>query len=234
MLIRYIDLLFQDPVTFFTYVPLLIVLVGFGLLVGITVHEFSHALVAHSMGDTTAKRLGRLTLNPRAHLDPMGTILLFVAGFGWGKPVPVNPDALSYGRQGMALVAAAGPLSNVATAFIFAIPFKLGVLSWQSPRLLDLSFSGGGEVVATIFAFVIFFNLVLAAFNLLPFFPLDGSKVLMGILPRDMADVVARLEPYGPVLLLFVIIVDYTTGLGLLWRFLGPVVNYLSSVVTGT
>lgn len=234
MLLGSIDLLFQDPAAFFRYIPLLMALVGFALIVGITVHEFSHAFLAYRMGDWTGKRLGRLTLNPKAHLDPLGTLLLFVVGFGWGKPVPVNVHALNQGRRAMALVAAAGPLSNVVIAFLIAIPFKLGVLDWQSPGVLDISSVGSSEMFSTVLIFIIYLNLLLAVFNLLPFFPLDGSKILMGLLPESMSESMERLERFGPILLLIVIILDYMTGMGILWGFLGPIVNYLISVATGT
>lgn len=104
MLLAAFNLLLDDPLTFLKVVPLLLAIITFALLIGITVHEFSHALAAFHLGDNTARRMGRLTLNPLAHLDPMGTLLLFIAGFGWGKPVPVNPYALRQGRVGMALV----------------------------------------------------------------------------------------------------------------------------------
>jgi Zn-dependent protease len=215
-------------------VPLLLAIITFALLIGITVHEFSHALAAFHLGDNTARRMGRLTLNPLAHLDPMGTLLLFIAGFGWGKPVPVNPYALRQGRVGMALVAAAGPVSNIFAAFLFALPIRAGLLAWHSPLAFN-PFLGGGilGLASDVLGFIILFNLILAAFNLLPIFPLDGSKVLLGILPRDMARAFARLEAYGPVLLVLLILMDYITGAGILWRLMGPVINYLGSIAIG-
>ena len=122
MLLGSYSLLADDPSGFVR----LAALVFLSLVVAITIHEFSHALVANGLGDDTARRLGRLSLNPKRHLDPMGTMMMLVAGFGWGKPVPVNPNRLAHGQRGTALVAAAGPLSNLMLAFLLAIPFKLG------------------------------------------------------------------------------------------------------------
>jgi len=234
MLLGSLDLLFSDPLAFLRVFPIFLATVGFALLLGITIHEFSHALAAYSLGDLTAKRLGRLSLNPIRHLDPMGTALLVVVGFGWGKPVPVNPYTLKRGRQGMAAVAAAGPLSNIITAFLFTIPIKAGLLVWHSPFFFNASFQTGIEgFLSDMVGFIIFFNIILAVFNMLPFFPLDGSKVALGLLSRDLAQGFARLERYGPALLLMVIAFDVVTGGGILIRIIGPVINYMGHVIVG-
>ncbi len=230
MLLRSLNQLFQDPL----YLLLTLVAISVALLIAITIHEFSHALVAYGLGDSTAKRLGRLSLNPAAHLDPMGTAMLFLAGFGWGKPVPVNPMYLrSTGRQGMAMVSLAGPLSNVMTAGLFAIPIRAGLMSWHSPFRLFVFRGGPEDLLADLFGFIIFYNLILAAFNLIPLAPLDGFKVALGILPREMAASFARLETYGPAILLSVIMVDIFLGLGILGAIIGPAVNFLGRVVLG-
>jgi Zn-dependent protease len=132
------------------------------------------------------------------------------------------------------LVAAAGPVSNIFAAFLFALPIRAGLLAWHSPLAFN-PFLGGGilGLASDVLGFIILFNLILAAFNLLPIFPLDGSKVLLGILPRDMARAFARLEAYGPVLLVLLILMDYITGAGILWRLMGPVINYLGSIAIG-
>ncbi|MCH7712752.1 MAG: site-2 protease family protein [Chloroflexi bacterium] len=232
MLLGSYQLLLDDPTSFLR----LTVLVAFSLLVAVTVHEFSHALVATGLGDNTAKRLGRLSLNPTKHLDPAGTVMMLVAGFGWGKPVPVNQHNLSHGQTGMALVAAAGPLTNIMVAFLLALPIKLGLLDWSAPALNRVSYvmTGGlPEGLADILGLMIFFNILLAVFNLIPLAPLDGSKILAGLLPRNQAQAYARVERYGPALLVGLIMVDYMSNLGILWGVMGPAVRLLATVATG-
>ena len=202
----------------------------------VTVHEFSHALVANGLGDSTARRLGRLTLNPIRHLDPWGSIMLLVAGFGWGKPVPVNQERLSQGPLGTAMVAAAGPLSNLVVAFLLAAPIKAGLLGWSSPSLSRATsvMSGGlREGISDILGIVIFMNLLLAVFNLIPLAPLDGSKLVRCLLPRRLASGYARWERYGPLLLVGLLMSDYFFHTGIFWGALGPMVTGLSSAATG-
>ena len=163
------------------------------ILVAVTVHEFAHALIADRLGDSTARLLGRLSLNPIVHLDPLGTILFIVAGFGWAKPVPVNPRNFANWRQGMVLVAAAGPLANVTLVFILGLLFQLGIID---PSTL----------LARIVYATIQINAILAIFNLLPIPPLDGSKILSGLLPPAQAIAYDRMAAYGPVLLLLLLI----------------------------
>jgi Zn-dependent protease len=232
MLLGSFDLLLSDPASFLR----LAVIVIFSVVVAATVHEFSHALVAVSLGDNTARRLGRLSLNPLRHLDPGGSLMLLVVGFGWAKPVPVNPDRLSRGRLGMTLVAAAGPLSNLALAFLVAIPIKLGILGWGSPALGRATYvmSGGlREGLADIAGVVIFINILLAVFNFIPLSPLDGSRVLGGLLPAGAAAQYLRFERYGPVILMGIILLDYSLNLGIIWGIIGPIVGGLVSAATG-
>ncbi|MBI4298763.1 MAG: site-2 protease family protein [Chloroflexi bacterium] len=235
MLLRFLGLLFDDPIAFFILVPIVLATLGVALLVAITVHEFSHALAAYRLGDTTAKHLGRLTLNPIAHLDPMGTLMLLLVGFGWGKPVPINPYQLRNGiRTGSALVSAAGPLSNLVTAAVFAIPIRSGVLAWHSPGRLTSLFEGGIEgIAADVIGLIIFYNIILAAFNILPLAPLDGFKIALGLLPRKLSILFSRLETYGPAILLLIIMVDFLTGAGLLFGIIRPIANTVSIVVLG-
>jgi len=228
MLLRNLDLLFEDPSRFF----LLVVLVAFALLVGITIHEFSHALVADRLGDPTARRLGRISLNPLAHLDPLGTIMLFLVGFGWGKPVPVNAFNLQNGRRSMALVAAAGPISNLIAVFLFALPLRFNVLGAPDAFVFGTTIAMSG-LVYEIVALLVIYNIILAVFNLLPIFPLDGSNILLGVLPNDAARSYARLARYGPVLLILVIMLDYFFGLGILGRIMDPVINFIGSLAIG-
>jgi len=232
MLLGSFDLLADDPSGFFR----LTVLIVFALVTAVTIHEFSHALVANSLGDNTARRLGRLSLNPMRHLDPGGALMMFIAGFGWGKPVPVDPSQLSRGHTDTALVAAAGPLSNLMFAFILAIPFKTGALvpaSLSLNRAAHVMTGGLSDGIADILALVIFFNLLLGLFNLLPLAPLDGSRVLAGFVPKEHTAAYAKLQRSGPGLLVAIIMVDFALGFGVLWGIIGPVVRLLTTAATG-
>ena len=235
MLLRSIDLLFEDPASFVTVFSTFLATAGVALLVAITVHEFSHAAVAYRLGDLTAKRLGRLTLNPIRHLDPVGTIMLVLVGFGWGKPVPVNPYNLrNGGRSGMSMVAAAGPMANVITAAICALPIRMGIVSWHSPfAFRGLQAQGLDSLLADLLGFVIFFNIILAIFNLIPLFPLDGSKVAAGLLPPGVANTLTRWEASGPAILMGIIMVDWATDLNLLWGVLRPLVDMVGFMLLG-
>lgn len=173
------------------------------LLVAFTIHELAHAVSADWLGDPTPRRMGRITLNPLAHLDPIGTIALLFAGFGWAKPVMVNPlNMRGNPRTSMAIVAAAGPLSNLVMAALFALPMRFGLVGMQGV------FGGGSTFLPSLsmllFEFV-WINLILMFFNLIPIPPLDGSKILTGILPPEMAYRLRPLEQYGFILLLAVV-----------------------------
>lgn len=171
------------------------------LVIAFTVHEFAHAWTANQLGDDTPRLHGRLTLNPLRHLDPLGSLMLLVAGFGWARPVPVNPNALQ--RQtpaGMMLVAAAGPLSNLLLALVAAVPFQMGMIS---PASIS---SGILPSLSTFLQHFIFINLILLLFNLIPISPLDGEKVLTYFLPSSGQATMQRLRPYGPMILLFLIL----------------------------
>lgn len=191
--------------------PLTLVVMLAAVVLGITVHEFSHALVAHLLGDRTAQRMGRLTLNPLAHLDPMGSLMILISslsgfGIGWGKPTPVSPWNLRLrGRTGMALVALGGPLSNFLVALVLSIGLHL------APPLPGLAYA--------ILLQVIVVNLALTAFNLLPLPMLDGFHVLMGLIASiranwayDLGERLARLEPHGPMILLVLVMIGGLTG----------------------
>jgi Zn-dependent protease len=168
------------------------------LMVAFTIHELAHAWSADEMGDNTPRRMGRLTLNPLAHLDPLGSIMLLFIGFGWAKPVPVNPYALRYGPQmGMAIVAAAGPFSNLIMALLAAVPFRLGVLSPFGAQSTGLLPTPSGFLIE-----FMFINLLLMLFNLIPIAPLDGSKILRGFAPREWDGVLLNLERWGPFMLM--------------------------------
>lgn len=193
------------------------------LVVGITVHEFSHAWAAARLGDRTAQRQGRLTLNPMAHLDPVGTLLIFIAGFGWGKPTPVTPSNIRIGEKaGMAVVALAGPISNIIVATLAAMPFRLGTLSLPS--------SG---IDAQMLQALVLWNVVLAVFNLLPIAPLDGFKVALGVLPRALAVPFARTERFGMIILLMVVLADAVLNVGILSRILFPAIRFTVGALLG-
>jgi len=167
---------------------------AFTLIIAFTVHEFAHAWTANQLGDDTPRYRGRLTLNPLAHLDPLGTLMLLFAGFGWAKPVEVNPYALRRKTPaGMMIVAAAGPLSNLMLALLASIPFQLGLVAL--PLLGQTS-----AFLPTLSEFLIEFiwiNLILLFFNLLPIYPLDGEKVAEYFLPPEGQDFLYRIRPYS-------------------------------------
>ena len=211
------------------------IVVAIMLLVGFPVHEFSHALAAYRLGDGTAKLFGRLTVNPIAHFDPIGGVLLAVTfigsalsgsafGFGWAKPTPVNPMNLMYGRRGEAIVAAAGPISNLVLAAAAAIPMRYLLanpdLLVQVPLLWD------------ILRYFVFINLVLMVFNLIPIPPLDGSKVLFAFLDRRTEyQIRPILEQYGFIILLLLFFLPPGGSIG--GRILGPILNALNEFLVG-
>jgi len=181
------------------------------LLVAFTFHEFSHAWTANELGDDTAARAGRLTLNPIAHLDPIGSALVLLMGFGWAKPTPVNPWRLRAGpRRGNAIVAFAGPASNFFFAALAALPLKMGLVETRFGTIENIIRLGSGEDFLWLFLFfIISINILLGIFNLIPIAPLDGFKVVVGILPRDAARGLERIEPYGPGILMALIAIGF-------------------------
>jgi Zn-dependent protease len=191
-------------------VPQLIALAT-ALVVGITFHEFMHAFVADQLGDHRPRALGRVSLNPVAHIDPMGAIFFLVAGFGWGKPVPVNTYALRPGRIGMAYVSAAGPLANFLVA-------SLGGLIFRSAELAGAINSG--EFTYQLIYWLVLFNVVLGLFNLLPIPPLDGYNLVLPFLPLRTAMTVQRYAPYGIIVLLVLVLLPRVGGASPLdWLF---------------
>jgi Zn-dependent protease len=202
------------------------------LFISIDVHEFAHAWAATQLGDYTARSQGRLTLNPMVHLEPLGTMMIICStlsgfGIGWGKPVPVNGWNLRYGPQvGMGIVSAAGPLSNIILATLLAIPIRLGTplpgVLWQ---------------VLLIFITI---NIVLAVFNLIPIYPLDGHSILMGILSTirkpwayQWGGILSKMEQQGPFLFLLLIMASWVLPVNLLWLIMGPPVTLLQRVILG-
>jgi Zn-dependent protease len=171
-----LNLLFRDPGAF--------ILLVIPLLYSVIIHEMAHGWVAEKMGDSTARWLGRLSFDPRRHLDPIGTIMLFIFGFGWAKPVPVNFENLRDHRKGLIFVSAAGIVANIILASLALTVLRLTNLPYDSP-------------VATVLYYLAHINIVLASFNLIPIPPLDGSKILMGFSSRRFQYSLERIEPYG-------------------------------------
>jgi Zn-dependent protease len=200
-------------------------------LVAFTLHEFAHAWTATQFGDDTPRLYGRLTLNPLAHLDPMGSLVLLVAGFGWAKPVPVNPYALSRRSQaGLMWVSLAGPFSNLLLAIFAAIPFRLGWVSLNDVYVSSGSFLPSAAKV--LYEFVVI-NLVLMLFNLIPLAPLDGDKILDYFAPPSIAKTLDTIRPYGPMILIVIAVVLPYFGIDLIGWIIGPPLNALFSMLVG-
>jgi len=197
----------------------------FVLFTALTVHEFAHAWTANYFGDDTPRLNGRLTLNPLAHLDPIGSLLLIVAGFGWAKPVPVNPYALRRKSDAALMwVSLAGPLSNLLMAIVAAIPFRLGLLSlsdfyFSAPHILP-------SLSELLWTFIVV-NLALMLFNLIPLAPLDGEKVAMYFLPDQWKETFERIRPYGPMLLMVLMV------LGVFGWIINPPLSFLLRLLVG-
>ena len=185
-------------------------------------HEFAHAWMASKCGDSTAARIGRLTLNPMAHLDVMGSMMILFVGFGWAKPVPVDGRNLRNPRTDMMKVAAAGPLSNLLLAMIAGMLFRL--------------LSGAGLLSEAIYLLIIYFtqiNIALAVFNLIPVAPLDGSQIFSGYLMRTNPQLAWKIQSYGPQVLFGLILFGYITGFSILWLFMRPFVNFFMILFLG-
>ena len=189
-------------------------------LFALTFHELAHGYVAWHLGDPTAKDAGRLTMNPLKHIDPLGVIAFIIMKIGWAKPVPVNPSYFKDPQKGMLLVALAGPAANVVTAIVSAILVKLLIMMPFIPMYLLKPMVG--MMVASVWI-----NIMLAVFNCLPIPPLDGSRVLMGLLPPDLARSYAKLEPYGFILLL---ILFYA---GLIGKVIMPIISFANTLLLG-
>lgn len=191
------------------------------LIMSVVVHEVSHGYMAHALGDPTAKYEGRLTLNPLKHLDPVGSVIVPAVAyslggfiFGWAKPVPYNPYNLRPGRWPEAAVAAAGPASNILLALIFGLLLRAGVSGgWASPDFVAIT------------AVVVFINIILAIFNLMPIPPLDGSKLLFAVFPEKLHELRYTFERYG--LLLVILFIFFA------WQVIAPAMYWLFSLITG-
>ncbi len=187
------------------------------ILVILTTHEFSHALAATLLGDSTAKNSGRLTLNPISHIDPLGFLMLLLAGFGWAKPVPVNPYNFKNQRVDMALVSLAGPGANLLGLIVFGLVYRL-----LSPVL------AAGNLLVVFLQMLVLINACLLVFNLIPIPPLDGSKVLFALLPDKYADFKNKFSVNGPFILIGLIILDSVLNLGIFASLFNLMIRLIS------
>ena len=196
-------------------------------LMAITCHEVSHGFVADRLGDRTARFMGRLTLNPLKHLDIFGTLMVFIVGIGWAKPVPVNFNNLSNPKRDMIWVAGAGPVTNFSLALVSAL-FLRG-LAAVGERLAEGSvFQTFLDPLVLMLAFSVYVNLLLAIFNLIPVPPLDGGRVAAGLLPHRQAELLARIEPYG--MIIIILLVFFTNVFG---RVISPVLDFGITLLAG-
>ncbi|HHO48362.1 MAG TPA: site-2 protease family protein [Desulfobacteraceae bacterium] len=189
-------------------------------LFALTFHELAHGYVAWNLGDPTARNAGRLTMNPLKHLDPLGVLAFIIMKIGWAKPVPVNPVYFRDPRKGMLLVALAGPGANMVLAVASALLVKLLLMFPFLPMFVLMP-------VAQMLAASVWINVMLAVFNILPIPPLDGSKILMGVLPPDMARSYEKLEPFGFILLL---VLFY---LGIISKVIMPIIRFANTLLLG-
>ncbi len=209
------------------------------LLVALTFHEASHALVATWLGDPTPKKAGRLSLNPFAHLDPYGALMILLIGLGWGKPVQIDAEKLKPGpKVGMALVAAAGPITNFLLAALFVIPLRFKWFPlYANIRIpldtLPVGFPPLYVGVGPLLQSIVTLSLVLALFNLIPLNPLDGSRLWQIILPTKLYYQVARFEMIGLVVILGLVISDRFLGTNILSSLIGPPVDFLFRKLMG-
>ncbi len=208
--------LFNSPLAFLVWIV--------ALLVAITIHEFSHAWTADRLGDPTAKLSGRLTLNPLAHLDPLGTLALLIFYFGWGKPVPFDPFNLRNPRRDAALISLSGPASNLILATILAIFLKI------ITTVLPLNLNLVTTLLLALLQSIIKLNVILGVFNLLPVHPLDGGKILVGVLPEEQArNIDDILNQYGLIIVIFLIFPIFGASLASL--IILPIINFILSLL---
>ena len=206
--------LFESPIIFVAWL--------IAILFALTIHEFSHAWMATRQGDPTPKLMGRLTFNPIAHIDVFGLIALLLVGFGWGKPVPVNPVYFKDGKKGDTLVAFAGPLSNFISIIFFGLVLRL---------LVMYSNLGPNNLLIMFLFFVIMINLVLGIFNLIPIPPLDGSHILFNLLPDTFNEFKYKLAKNGTWVLLAFIMLDRYLNIGILSGLFGFFYNIVQKLI---
>ena len=189
------------------------------LMFALSFHEFSHAWMAKKCGDDTAANLGRLSLNPLAHLDPIGSLMILFVGFGWAKPVPVNSFSLNNPRKDMMKIAAAGPAANLLLALIASLIFR-------ASNIIDINLD-------YLLFYFIQINISLAVFNMIPISPLDGSQIFTGYLSKNNPDLAQKIQSYGPQFLLGLILFGYITGISIIWLFISPIVKVFMYIFAG-
>ena len=197
----------------------LLVLMTPVILMSLTIHEYSHGYIAHVLGDDTAKSRGRLSFNPLRHLDPLGVLCFYFAGFGWAKPVPVDWRNFRNPHKDMMFVSAAGPLSNLALAVVCG--FCLRIISPEQNLMLF-----------AFFCFAVYINVALAIFNLIPIFPLDGSSILKGLVPKAVAAKITDLDRFGAFILLGVFLMDRFANTGIFSKVLLQPISYVVKFLT--
>lgn len=203
--------------------PLAFLVSAVGLLVAITIHEFAHAWAADKLGDPTPRMQDRLTLNPLAHLDPIGTLMIVFVGFGWGKPVLFDPYNLKDPLRDSMLIALAGPASNIILAIVLSILIRFG--GTFLPIL---------DILGPLFFYTIFINVMLAVFNLIPIHPLDGGKILVGILPKEWAaEAQDFLSRYGFIVLIMLILPIGPNGASPVSSLMRPIIDFVINLLLG-
>lgn len=209
-----LDLLFQQPMVFVAWL--------LAIIFSITIHEFAHAYAANSQGDSTPRLLGRLTLNPLSHIDPMGFFALLLVGFGWGKPVPINPVNFKDQKRGDIIVSFAGPLSNFIMIVVFGFILKMTYLYTSL---------GQDNLMIQFLFFIVMINIVLGIFNLIPIPPLDGSHILFSILPSSFNEFKYQLAKNGPILLLVLILCDNFLNIGIFSSLFNFIFNLVGKLI---
>ncbi len=204
-----------DPSVQILLIPVLIFALSF--------HEYAHAWAAYRLGDPTASAMGRLTLNPMAHLDPFGAIALYLIGFGWAKPVPVDYRYLQNPKQDMLWIALAGPASNFAMALISGLLLRF---LWTTGMI------SGGSALTMVLVMSLQINLMLGLFNFLPIPPLDGSKILAGLIPNRHQNILYNMELYGPKILFAIILIGMVTRVSIIGTVIRPFINFFMKIFT--
>ncbi len=197
-------------------------------LFAITIHEFSHGLAAFKLGDPTAYNAGRLTLNPIHHLDVFGTLMLFFVGFGWAKPVPINPYNLKNPLKDQLWISLAGPASNLISAFVFGMIIRLLGLAY-----IPVAQSSVAGILIQMVVFSLQLNIILAVFNLIPIPPLDGAHILEGVLPNSSREWLYSYEKYGSLILMGIIMLGFISGINIFGIFFTPFIKIFSYLFAG-